>query len=238
MKMYSIRQKKTVGKKMWMLICILLLVCGLTGCGKQEIVSHQAEQDSFTDGMNPEDMVDDTSENATENVVIDEETSDDDGETSSDEDGGDEYELKEVMVGDVAPEFSATLVDGSVFTLSENSGKVILLNFWATWCPPCIGEMPAFEDLDADYGEEVVILAVNCMEDEKSVNMFLEDTGYTFPIAYDVDGKVSFTYPSSGIPYTLVIGKDGIVKNIYVGAADADSQYQLYKTAIDAALSE
>lgn len=218
------------GKRILILTCMLLLACNLTGCREQEIVSHQAEQDSFPDDMNPEDTVDSSSDNATESTNVNEEANEEDRE--------DEYELKEVMIGDVAPEFSAPLVDGSTFTLSENSGKVILLNFWATWCPPCVGEMPAFEKLDADYGDEVIILAVNCMEDEESVNRFLEDTGYTFPIAYDVDGEVSFTYPSSGIPYTLVIGKDGIVKNVYVGASDADSQYQIYKAAIDAALAE
>ena len=149
-----------------------------------------------------------------------------------------EMVLKEVLEGDVAPDFTANLVDGSTFTLSENSGKVILLNFWATWCGPCVGEMPAFQDLYEEYDEKIEILAINCMEDEDTVNQFVTETGYTFPIAYDVDGTISFTYPSSGIPYTLVIGADGIVKNIYVGAADAETQYKLYKSAIDATLQE
>ncbi|MBQ9984610.1 MAG: TlpA family protein disulfide reductase [Lachnospiraceae bacterium] len=145
---------------------------------------------------------------------------------------------QEVFEGDVAPEFSAPLVNGSTFTLSENSGKVILLNFWATWCGPCVGEMPAFQKLYEEYDEEIVILAVNCMEESETVDQFVKDNGYTFPVAYDVEGMVSMAYPSSGIPYTLVIGTDGVVKNIYVGAADADTQYQVYKAAIDAALAE
>lgn len=145
---------------------------------------------------------------------------------------------QEVFEGDVAPEFSAPLVDGSTFTLSEHSGKVVLLNFWATWCGPCVGEMPAFQNLYEEYGEEIVILAVNCMEETETVDQFVKDNGYTFPVAYDVEGTVSMTYPSSGIPYTLIIGKDGIVKNIYLGAADVDTQYQIYKSAIDAALAE
>ncbi len=145
---------------------------------------------------------------------------------------------KEVMERDVAPDFKAPLVDGSTFSLSENKGKVILLNFWATWCGPCVGEMPAFQKLDEKYGDEVMILAVNCMEDRETVDRFIKETGYNFPIAYDEEGVVSYTYPSSGIPYTLVIGKDGVVKNIYVGAADADTQYLIYKAAIDEALAE
>ncbi len=146
--------------------------------------------------------------------------------------------LKEVVEGDTAPEFQAPLASGETFTLSEHKGKVVLLNFWATWCGPCVGEMPAFQDLYEEYGDKIAILAVNCMEEKASVDQFIKDTGYTFPIAYDEQGNVCYTYPSSGIPYTLVIGKDGIVKNVYVGAADASTQYRIYKDAIDKALGE
>ncbi len=146
--------------------------------------------------------------------------------------------IKEVFEEDTAPEFQAPLASGGTFILSEHKGKVVLLNFWATWCGPCVGEMPAFQDLYEEYGDKIKILAVNCMEDKASVDQFIQDTGYTFPISYDEDGTVCYTYPSSGIPYTLVIGKDGIVKNVYVGAADADTQYRIYKDAIDKALEE
>ncbi len=145
---------------------------------------------------------------------------------------------QELTVGDSAPDFTAETVSGNSFTLSEHSGKVVLLNFWATWCGPCVGEMPAFEKLYGEYGEEVAILAVNSMEDTISVAQFVADKGYTFPIAFDAEGAVSMKYPTDGIPYTLVIGKDGTVKNIYLGAKDAESQYLEYKSAIDKALEE
>lgn len=144
----------------------------------------------------------------------------------------------EAAKGDNAPDFTAELADGSTLTLSEQKDKVVLLNFWGTWCGPCVAEMPAFEKLHSEYGEEVVILAVNSMEDKNTVDKFIEDNGYTFPIAYDTEGEISRKYPTDGIPYTLIIGKDGIVKNIYLGAADADTQYQYYKSAIDEALEE
>lgn len=142
----------------------------------------------------------------------------------------------ELTIGDTAPDFTATLADGSTFTLSEHSGSVILLNFWATWCGPCVEEMPAFEQLDSEYGDEVTILAVNCMEDQSTVDRFISANGYTFPIAYDVSGDISMKYPTAGIPYTVVIGTDGIIRNIYVGAYSADVQYQEYKAAIENAL--
>lgn len=139
-----------------------------------------------------------------------------------------------LSVGDTAPDFTAALADGSEFTLSDEQGKVILLNFWATWCGPCVREMPAFERLKEDYGGDVAILAVNCMEDADTVAAFIEENGYTFPIAIDEEGVVSMKYPTQGIPYTLVIDADGVIQNIYMGAADADTQYKEYKSAIDA----
>lgn len=145
---------------------------------------------------------------------------------------------QEVLEGDSAPDFTAETADGSTFMLSEQSGKVVLLNFWATWCGPCVREMPAFEKLYSEYGQEIAILAINCMEDKEAVNQFVSDNGYTFPIAYDMEGMISMKYPSDGIPYTLVIGGDGIVKNIYLGAGDADKQYEEYKSAIEDALEE
>lgn len=145
---------------------------------------------------------------------------------------------QEVLEGDSAPDFTVETADGGTFVLSEHSGKVVLLNFWATWCGPCVREMPAFEKLHSDYGEDVAILAVNCMEERDTVNQFISDNGYTFPIAYDVEGTISMKYPSDGIPYTLVIGKDGIVKDIYLGAGEADEQYEEYKRAVEAALEE
>lgn len=145
---------------------------------------------------------------------------------------------QELTTGDVAPDFTAELADGGSFTLSEQSDKVVLLNFWATWCGPCVQEMPAFEKLAEEYKEDVAILAVNCQEDTKTVDKFIEENGYTFPIAYDVEGMIGAKYPTTGIPYTLVIGKDGVIKKIYLGAQDADAQYKEYKAAIDAVLGE
>ena len=151
---------------------------------------------------------------------------------SDSEDNSDSY--LPLSEGDAAPDFTAALTDGTEFTLSDQQGKVVLLNFWATWCGPCVREMPAFEKLCGEYGEDVAILAVNCMESEDIVKAFQEENGYTFPIACDPEGDIVLKYPSQGIPYTLVIDAEGIVQKIYVGAADAETQYLEYKGAIDA----
>lgn len=200
-------------------ILVMLLMITVAGCGREN-------REANTGGMNSQQPV-----NEQEQDTAQEETNE-----PEKQDAPDTYQ--ELLEGDTAPDFTADLVDGSTFTLSEQSGKVVLLNFWATWCGPCVGEMPAFEKLQKEYGDEVAVLAVNCLEDEETVRQFITENGYTFPIAFDVEGVVNMKYPTDGIPYTLVIGKDGTVQNIYLGAADADTQYQEYKSAIDSALGK
>ena len=151
---------------------------------------------------------------------------------------GESGQATELSQGDQAPDFTAEVNDGSTFSLTEQKDKVILLNFWATWCGPCVEEMPAFEKLYQEYGDQVAILAVNSMEDKGTVDRFIEEKGYTFPIAYDEKGEIISKYPTDGIPYTLVIGKDGTVKKIYIGAKGAEQQYEEYKSTIDSELQE
>ena len=143
-----------------------------------------------------------------------------------------------IAKGDAYRDFTATLTDGSEFTLSDHEGKVILLNFWATWCGPCVGEMPAFEKLQETYGEDLVLLAVNSGEDEGTVTSFLEKNGYTFPVALVPEYAVAMLYPTDGIPYTVIIGTDGKVAVTQVGAGDADTMYAHYSELIDGLLEE
>lgn len=159
------------------------------------------------------------------------------GESIQNESGGsdrkEEISYKELGEGDEAPDFTVELVDGESISLSEQRDKIVLLNFWATWCGPCVREMPAFETLAKEYKDEVYVIAVNCMEDKNTVSKFVKEKGYTFPVAYDVDGEICMKYPSDGIPYTLIIDKEGIVQRIYLGAGTAEEQYEEYKKAID-----
>ena len=138
-----------------------------------------------------------------------------------------------VRVGNQAPDFTITIRDGSTFTLSEKRGKVVVLNFWASWCGPCVREMPAFQRLYEEYGDEVQILAIDGLEESARMEDFFENNDYTFPAAYDEEDVVNALYPSEGIPYTVVIDQEGIVRYTYVGASDAETQYGIYKSAID-----
>lgn len=147
--------------------------------------------------------------------------------------GGENAPIKK---GETYRDFTATLADGGSFTLSEEEGKVILLNFWATWCGPCVMEMPAFPRLIEKYGDRLCLVAANCAEDEQTVKKFLSDNGYTFPVVLDPEGTVAALYPTDSIPYTLIIAPNGKVVHIATGAGDADSMFEYYSNEIDRAL--
>lgn len=139
---------------------------------------------------------------------------------------------KTLSENDVAPDFTADLMGGGTFKLSDYDDKMVLLNFWATWCPPCVGEMHAFEKLKKEGIQGLEIICVDCMEDKDTVKQFINEKGYTFNVGYDTDGRIGAYYPTEGIPYTLVINKGKIYK-IYVGAYGAEEQYKEYKKAIE-----
>ena len=132
----------------------------------------------------------------------------------------------ELKAEDEAPEFYADLTNGKSFTLSENKGKVVLINFWATWCGPCVEEMPGIEKLQKEYGDKIEIVSVNYGEDKKTVDEFLKDKNYTFKVAYDESMDICNLYPSDGIPYLVVVDKEGKVHETMVGSAGADEQYK------------
>ena len=135
--------------------------------------------------------------------------------------------------GEKAPDFIATLAGGGSFQLSAHKNEVILLNFWATWCSPCVGELPDLEKLSQENMSGVTILAVNCGEQQSVVDDFVSENGYSLPVAYDGERSIEYLYPTQGIPYTLII-KDGVVQKTFIGAPM--NPYRTYKTAIEECL--
>lgn len=150
---------------------------------------------------------------------------------SADTDGsqGEDADADRIKV----PDFEMTLTDGSSMSFEECRGKKVLLNFWATWCGPCVGEMPAFQKLAEEYAEELVILAVNCSEDQGTVQKFVEKNEYTFPVVLDTDGAIQFMFGGiTSIPLTVIIDEEGYIVTASAGAADADTMYKEYKEAL------
>jgi len=122
------------------------------------------------------------------------------------------------LEGKAAPAFKLPGVDGKPVSLADLKGKVIVLDFWATWCGPCKMSLPHLDKLyQAQKGSDVQVFAVDQQEDLKDVNAFVAQTKLTVPVLMDRDGKVGEAYGVEGIPQTVVIGKDGKVKKVYVG---------------------
>ena len=90
-----------------------------------------------------------------------------------------------------ANDFEIDLIDGEPFKLSDQRGKVVLINIWATWCGPCVAEMPEIDQLAEDYADDLVVIGINCGEPEETVVDFVEENGYGYLFAADTDYRVS-----------------------------------------------
>ncbi|MGG4267187.1 redoxin domain-containing protein [Peribacillus simplex] len=120
-----------------------------------------------------------------------------------------------VEIGAKAPDFTLKTLDGKQIKLSDYKGKKVMLNFWATWCPPCKKEMPDMEKYTKQAGDDVVVLAVN-IDPENDVKSFVNDNGITFTIPLDsqrAKNPVNERYKISSIPTTYFIDKEGIIRN-------------------------
>lgn len=120
-----------------------------------------------------------------------------------------------------ATDFEVTLLNGEKFRLSDQKGKVVLMNIWATWCPPCREETPELEDLYRKYKNDgYVTLGVSIDEQGESVvRPFMEEFDVTYPMYIDTDGTVMDKYgPTMGIPTTYIIGRQGKLRYFAVGA--------------------
>jgi len=130
-----------------------------------------------------------------------------------------------------APDFRVRTPDDRPLHLAELKGKVVFLNFWATWCEPCEREMPAMERLHRALGPEgLSLVAVSVDESAEPVDQFRERFGLTFKILLDPDKRVANLYQTYRFPETLLIGRDGVVIERYVGPRDWDSP--LYEARI------
>jgi thiol-disulfide isomerase/thioredoxin len=116
-------------------------------------------------------------------------------------------------------DFSLPLLEGGMVKLSALRGKIVFLNFWATWCPPCRAEMPAIESLHQRFADKgLEIIAVDCAEETAAVQTYITNAGYTFPVALDTNGKTSGSYGVSAIPTTYIIDHNGKIISRVVGS--------------------
>jgi thiol-disulfide isomerase/thioredoxin len=125
-----------------------------------------------------------------------------------------------------AVDFTVFDQDGNQVALSDFFGKPIVLNFWATWCGPCKSELPAFDRLHSEYGEDVVFLMINLADGRdtlEGVQDFMEEEGYTFPVYFDTEANAAYAYQIRSIPMTIFINEDSEIADWHLGALDGDT---------------
>ncbi len=125
----------------------------------------------------------------------------------------------ETRVGKPAPDFSMPLLDGGEFHLSDKQGSPIIINFWASWCPPCREESPIFERTWRLYRDQGIQFAgVNIQDAAEDAESYVREFDLSFPNGRDLDGKITVDYGVIGLPVTFFISSGGVVEGRWVGA--------------------
>jgi peroxiredoxin len=125
-------------------------------------------------------------------------------------------------VGSRAPDFTFPGLDGKLVSLSDHRGKVVLVNIWATWCPPCVDEMPSMQKLYQKLGgKDFEILAVSIdAGGSEVVNSFMQRYKLTFPALVDAEGSIKESYGANGVPESFIIDQQGLLVKKIVGPVD------------------
>ena len=128
--------------------------------------------------------------------------------------------------GFLAPDFELQTTTGETVKLSDLRGQAVLVNLWATWCPPCRAEMPAIEKIHNEYKDDgLVVLAVNMTYQDTRSNIapFMEEYDLTFPVLLDETGQVGSAYQLRSLPSSFFIGRDGIIQEVVIGGPMAEA---------------
>jgi peroxiredoxin len=139
------------------------------------------------------------------------------------------------MVGKPAPNFTLPSLDGKDISLASLKGKTVILDFWATWCPPCVKGLPVLMGIvESRKADGVVLWAVDLSETKSKVDAFLKKKGWNLSVLLDGKGKIAAQYKVGGIPHTVIIDPEGIVRSVEVGFGSKDATTKAVNGVIDA----
>jgi len=140
---------------------------------------------------------------------------------------GEGQQIVQTLVGDAAPDFTLPTLSGQPTSLSAYRGQVVLVNFWATWCPSCIAEMPDYERAYQQHGQgqgEFMVLGVNLQESHEQASQFAAGLGVTFPVLLDEDGNVTTRqYQATGMPASFIIDQQGQIFYRHLGPMSGET---------------
>ena len=136
-------------------------------------------------------------------------------------------------VGGPAPDFRLENLDGKSISLSDFQGKPVLINFWATWCRPCVSEMPYIQQVHEGWSKRgLVVLAINIGESPSEVKKFLQTHNLSLPVLLDTEENAARKYNITGIPTTFFIDSDGIIQQKIIGAFPNKGAIEKYLNSI------
>ena len=172
-----------------------------------------------------------SSETNKENAQVQDEVSKEENIVSPPEDEtsenvNSEDSMPEIASGKLAPNFTLKNLKGEEVSLEDYRGKLVLVNFWATWCKYCDMEMPDLQRLDEE-NEDLVVLAVNVQEDKETVEAYIEKGGYEFEVVLDEEGEIATMYLVYGLPNSYFIDEEGILLGRVPGAMTYDQMVQV-----------
>lgn len=147
-------------------------------------------------------------------------------------------EIPSPREGFAAPDFTLELLGGGEVALSELRGKAVVVNLWASWCPPCRAEMPALQsayEAERDRGLEIIAINTTFQDREQEAQRFVEEFGLTFPIALDRSGTVSRQYLLRALPSTFFIDRDGVIRKVIIGGPMSEATI---RTTVEELLTE
>ena len=128
---------------------------------------------------------------------------------------------------DPAPDFTVYNKEGNPVKLSDMKGTPVVLNFWASWCPPCKAEMPEFDEIAKEYAGKVAFMMVDLtdgvQETQEKAQAFIDSMGYTFPVYFDTSGNAASVYNIRSIPATFVIDAQGNIEGYATGAISKET---------------
>lgn len=130
-----------------------------------------------------------------------------------------------------APAFTVTDMQGNNVSLASLKGKPVFINFWATWCPPCVGEMPDIQRMYAKYGDKVHFVIINVDGEKNDVAAFMENHALTFPVMLDNNGSSASAYSVQAIPASYMIDAEGNLLESHIGSMNSSAMESFINTA-------